>query len=84
MTFDRSLAIFKSDLARGTVLHKTSGSNTLLLEHIVVLLAMDSYAILEEQTFLVMIPQEENIMKSTISQPGPLLTFFPASEMAHC
>jgi uncharacterized membrane protein len=55
-----------------------------LLEHIVVVLAMDSFALLEQHTLLVMISHEESITKSTALQPRPVLTLFPASETADC
>jgi hypothetical protein len=84
IALNRSLVIVRTDLARGTVLHKTSGCRTLLLEHIAVLLAMDSFALLEQHTLLVMISQEESIKNSTALQPRPGITFFPASEMADC
>jgi hypothetical protein len=83
IALDRSLALVGRDLTQGAVLHKMNRYRTLLLKHII-LLAMDSYALLEQHTLLVMISQEESITKSTALQPRPLLTFFPASEVTDC
>jgi hypothetical protein len=83
IALNRSVAMVRRDLARGTVLHKTSGSSTLLLEHIV-LLDTESYTLLEYNTPLVMNYHEESITKSTALQPRPLLTLFPASAMTDC
>jgi hypothetical protein len=73
----------RRDLARGTILRKTGRSRALLLEHIV-LLAADSYLLLEGQTILVTDSSEESITKSTSLQPRPLSTLFPASEITDC
>jgi hypothetical protein len=83
VALNRSLAIVRWDLARGTVLRKTSGSSPLLLEHIV-LLDMDSYTLLGYNTLLIMNSHEESITKSTALQPRPILTPFPASAMTDC
>jgi hypothetical protein len=45
---------------------------------------MDAYTLLEYNTLLVMNSHEESITKSTVLQPRPLLTPFPASVMANC